>query len=267
MKLAITGKGGVGKTTIAALLARVLASEGRTVLAIDANPDPNLAMALGLSLEEAARITPVVEMKSFIEERTGAKPGTIGGYFKLNPRVDDIPERFAAKIDNVRLIVMGTVKKGGAGCICPESAVLRSLVGHLLLGRSDVVIMDMEAGVEHLGRGTARGIDAFIAVVEPGLRSVQTAQAVKRLALDIGIERFYVIGSKIKDDNDRRFVRDSMSGDPVLGFVSLNPEILEADRLGKGVYEAAPTAVAEIKQIKDRLESIHEEARGAKKDR
>ena len=155
MKLAITGKGGVGKTTLASLLARVFASQGRTVLAIDADPDANLAAALGYAPEEFSKITPVSEMSELIEERTGAKPGTTGGYFKINPRVDDIPDRFSARRNGVKLLVMGGVKKGGGGCICPESVLLRSLVNHLILYEKDVVIMDMEAGIEPLGRATA----------------------------------------------------------------------------------------------------------------
>jgi len=265
MKLAVTGKGGVGKTTLSSLLARVFSCEGRNVLAIDANPDPNLAIALGIPAQEADKIVPIAEMKSLIEERTGAKPGTMGGYFKMNPRVDDIPERFAARVDGVRLIVLGTVTKGGAGCICPESVMLRTLVSHLILSRKDVVIMDMDAGVEHLGRGTARGIDAFIAVVEPGQRSVQTAQAVKRLAQDLGVERFYVVGSKVRNEADRRFIEQSMAGSEVLGFISYHPELAEADRMGKGVYESAPAAVEEVKKIKEKLERIYQETHGEKK--
>ncbi|MBI2858262.1 MAG: AAA family ATPase [Chloroflexi bacterium] len=260
MKLAITGKGGVGKTTAASLLAWAFAAEGKNVLAIDANPDPNLAMALGIPPEEAEKIVPVAEMKALIEERTGAKPGTMGGMFKMNPRVDDIPDKYSARVDGIKLIVMGTVTKGGGGCICPESVLLRTLVSHLILSRKDVVIMDMEAGVEHLGRGTARGIDAFIAVVEPGQRSVQTALAVKRLAHDIGIEKFYVIGSKVKDDADRRYVAENMPGAEIIGFLSYDPLIAEADRLGKGVREHAPSAVAEAEVIKQRLERIYQEA-------
>lgn len=182
MKLAIAGKGGVGKTTLASLLAMVYSAEGKRVIAIDADPDANLALALGISMEEARHITPIVELKDLIEERTGAKPGTSGMFFKLNPKVDDIPDRFSVKKDGVSLMLMGTIKGGGTGCICPESVLLKSLLSHLLLERSDVVIMDMEAGLEHLGRGTAEAVDAFIIVVEPGKRSLQTAEAVGRLA-------------------------------------------------------------------------------------
>jgi CO dehydrogenase maturation factor len=260
MKLAITGKGGVGKTTVSSLLAKAFAAEGRVVLAIDANPDSNLATALGIPAEEAAKITPISEMKQLIEERTGATPGTVGGYFKINPRVDDIPERFAVRIDGIRFMVLGTVKSGGMGCICPESAVLRSLVSHLLLGQSDVVVMDMDAGVEHLGRGTARGIDAFIAIVEPGQRAVQTARSVKNLAHDLGIEKFYVVGSKVTSEADRKYIADSLADSIVLGYLSYHPEIAQADRQGKGVFETAPRAVEEILEVKRRLEEVYEEA-------
>src|SRR4030042_538468 len=196
MKLAIAGKGGVGKTTLASLLAGVYSAEGKVVIASDADPDANLAMALGIPREEAQRITPIAELKDLIEERTGARPGGMGGFFKLNPKVDDIPERFSARKDNIRLLVMGSVKAGGGGCVCPESVLLKGLLSHLLLGRSEVVIMDMEAGLEHLGRGTAQGVDAFIIVVEPGKRSLQRAEAVQRLAKDLGVGQCYVVGSK-----------------------------------------------------------------------
>ena len=255
MKLAITGKGGVGKTTLASLLARLYATEGKTVLAIDANPDANLALALGLSPEQARQITPIAEMEDLIEERTGAKPGSGAPFFKLNPRVDDIPERFSAKTDGIRLLIMGTVKTGGGGCMCPESALLRSLMNHLLLRETDVVIMDMDAGVEHIGRGTAGAVDAFVIVVEPGRRSIQTAEAIRGLANDLGIKECYVVGSKVTSDPDRQFIIDSMPDFQVLGFISYSPKIVEADLKGMSVYDAAPAAVAEVKVIKEKLES------------
>jgi CO dehydrogenase maturation factor len=254
MKLAITGKGGVGKTTLASLLARVYAEEGRTVLAIDADPDANLASALGFPPEEAERITPISEMADLIEERTGMRPGTMGGIFKMNPRVEDIPDRFSARRDGIRLLVMGGVKTGGGGCVCPESVLLRSLVTHLLLGRSDVVIMDMEAGVEHLGRATAQAVDAFIVVVEPGRRSLHTARAIRDLAGDIGISRCYVVGSKVRGEEDRRFIAENLPGFEVLGYLPYSPEIQRADLLGQAVFDLAPDAVAAARQIKERLE-------------
>jgi CO dehydrogenase maturation factor len=246
MKLAITGKGGVGKTTLASLLARLYAAEGKSVIAIDANPDANL--------EQARQITPIAEMKELIEERTGAKPGDVGLFFKLNPRVDDIPQRFSAKIDGIRLLVMGTVKTGGGGCMCPESALLRNLMNHLLLRESEVVIMDMDAGVEHLGRGTARAVDAFIIVVEPGRRSIQTAEAIRDLARDLGIEKRYVVGCKTTSDADRQFIIDSRPDLEVLGFINFSPKIIEADLKGVSVFDAAPGAVNDARIIKERLE-------------
>lgn len=256
LKLAITGKGGVGKTTLSSLLARLYAAEGNTVLAIDANPDANLGTALGIPVEELSRITPIAQMKELVQERTGGKPGTIGGFFKLNPRVDDIPERFSIAKDGVRLLVMGTVKKGGSGCMCPESALLRSLVNHLLLRRSEVVILDMDAGVEHLGRGTAESVDAFISVVEPGRRSLDTAQAIKRLAQDIGIKKCYVVGNKVTSDADRQFIIENLPDFELLGFISYNPKIAEADRKGMSPFNIDAKVVSEVKVIKEKLEAI-----------
>lgn len=256
MKLAITGKGGVGKTTLASLLARVFAEEGRTVLAIDADPDANLAAALGYAPDEFARITPVSEMADLIEERTGARPGSTGGFFKVNPRVDDIPDRFSATRDGVKVLIMGGIKKGGGGCICPESVLLRSLVTHLILYRKDVVIMDMEAGIEHLGRATAQSVDAFIVVVEPGQRSFQTARSIRRLAREIGIDRCFVVGSKVMGDEDRSLIGASLPEFKVLGFLSFSPLIQRADMLGQSVFDVDPGAAVEAREIAARLVKV-----------
>jgi len=256
VRLAIAGKGGVGKTTLAALLAGVYAAEGKNVIAIDADPDANLASALGIDPEHAGDIVPISNLKDLIEERTGAKPGTVGAFFKLNPRVDDIPDRFSVQTDNVRLMVMGTVKGGGTGCVCPESALLAGLLGHLLLQRSEVVIMDMDAGLEHLGRGTARGVDAFVVVVEPGKRSFQTARAVRSLARDLGITHCYVAGSKTQSDADHRFIVEGLPDFDVLGFIDYSPTIAQADRSGAGVFASAPEAADQARQIKERLEAL-----------
>ena len=256
MKVAITGKGGVGKTTISSLLAWLFAAEGKKVIAIDANPDANLATALGFTTEEISQITPIAELKDLIEERTGAKAGSYGTFFKANPKVEDIPERFSLRKNGIKLLVMGTVKKGGSGCLCPEGALLKSLLSHLILSRSEVVILDMDAGVENMGRGTAKAVDAFIIIVEPGQRSFQTARAIRDLAKDIGVNKCYIVGSKCHNDDDRKFIIDSLTDFNVLGFVSYHPEIAEADRLGKNVFEMAPRAVAEAKEIKDKLEQL-----------
>jgi CO dehydrogenase maturation factor len=254
MKLAITGKGGVGKTTLASLLAWTYAHEGKRVIAIDANPDANLATALGIPLAEASKIVPIAELRDLIEERTGAKAGSSDTFFRLNPKVDDIPERFSLRKDGIQLLVMGTVKKGGSGCMCPESAFLKNLVSHLLLGRSEVIVMDMDAGIEHLGRGTAKGVDALIIVVELGQRSFETARAIKRLANDLGIKHCYIVGSKAKDEKERKFILTNLSDFEVLGFINYHPEIAEADLKGTGVFTASPAAVAEAEEIRRRLE-------------
>lgn len=258
MKLAITGKGGVGKTTTTSLLAKIFAEEGKKVIAIDANPDANLAIALGFSEDEARNVTPISELKDLIEERTGAKPGSMGGFFKVNPKVDDIPERYSISKDGIKLLVMGTVKKGGTGCLCPEGSLLKSLLSHLVLRRTEVVIMDMDAGVENLGRGTAKAVDAFIIIVEPGQRSFQTARAIRDLAKDLGVTKCYIVGSKIRSDEDRSLIKENLSDFKILGFFNYDPNVAEADRTGKSVYDTAPKAVEEARIIKSNLEYILE---------
>jgi len=255
-KIAISGKGGVGKTTLAALLAHIYARRGRKVLAIDADPNANLSSALGFPPELAARITPIAEMEELIYERTGARPGTYGTFFKLNPRVDDIPDRFSVVHRGVRLLVMGPIKRGGAGCVCPESALLKNLVAHLLLHRDEVLIMDMEAGVEHLGRATAQAVDGLLIVVEPGLRSLETARRIKKLAADIGLRNIYVVGNKVRDENDRDFIAQQLSDFQLLGFLSYSPLAIEADRRGVAVFDLDHRMVEEAEAIADRLPGV-----------
>lgn len=240
MKLAISGKGGVGKTTLAALLAQVYADAGRDVLAVDADPSPCLAGALGFPGELRAQLSPIAEMDELIEERTGAKPGTTGGFFTLNPRVDDIPDRFSATHRDVRLLEMGAVDLGGSGCICPESAMLKTLMTHLLFRKDDVLILDMYAGVEHLGRATVDFVDAMIVVVEPTRRSLGTAAQIKALAEDIGLTRLWLVANKVRDDDEAAFVEAETPGLPVLGMLPADMAVQEADRLGIAVYDHVP---------------------------
>ncbi len=232
MKLAVTGKGGVGKTTVASLIIQHLAAGGKRVIAIDADPDANLASALGFA--GADSITPIAEMEHLVEERTGAKPGQSGSFFSINPKVDDLPEKLWLEKGNIRLMVMGTVKKGGGGCVCPESALLKNLVSHVVFYRDDIVVMDMEAGIEHLGRGTATAVDMVIVVVEPGRRSIETADKIRRLAADLGIVRIGIVGNKVRGAGDEEFIRENLAGLKVLGFIPYDGRLIEADLEGRG---------------------------------
>ncbi len=247
MKIAVSGKGGVGKTTFASLLIRSLDDKGKHVLAIDADPDANLAAAVGI--ENAEAITPIAEMKDLIFERTGAQPGTIGGFFSLNPKVDDLPDALSARLGNIKLMRLGGVKKGGAGCICPESTLLKALVMHVVLARDEVVIMDMEAGIEHLGRGTAQSVDKLIVVVEPGRRSIETAGHIKQLASEIGLNNIAVVGSKIRGSQDEAFLRKHLVGFEFIGFIPYDDALIEADLDGVSPYDVESTAKREVQAM------------------
>jgi len=240
MKIAITGKGGVGKTTLTALLAQAYADMGRQVLAVDADPSPCLAGALGFPDTLREQLHPISEMDDLIEERTGAKPGTVGGFFTINPRVDDIPERFSVLHRDVRLLEMGAVDIGGSGCICPESAMLKTLFTHLLFRKDDVLILDMYAGVEHLGRATVDFVDAMLVVVEPTRRSLGTAAQIKKLANDIGLDRLWLVGNKVRNSDETNFLTAETPGIPILGTLPADLAVQEADRLGEAVYDYVP---------------------------
>ncbi len=250
MKIAITGKGGVGKTTLAGTLARIFAADGFAVLAIDADPDMNLASAIGIKSPPPT----LTEHKKLIEERVGA--GT-GGMFKLNPKVDDIACRFGVTEHGVSMLRMGTIDKGGSGCVCPASSLLRALLRHVLLREQSVVILDMEAGIEHLGRGTASGVDLMIVVVEPGTRSIETAARIQKLSKKIGIGRLVAVINRASE-RDIGAISANLDrlGIPVIGAIPYDDNLIQADINEQAPFDVGGHAVLAIKRIKDELSSL-----------
>ena len=251
MKIAVSGKGGVGKTTFSAMLIRSLSEQGKKVLAIDADPDANLAAAVGIP--DSEKIVPISEMKDLVYERTEAKPGSVGGFFKMNPKVDDLPDSLSAKRDNIKLMRLGGIKKGGAGCICPESTMLKALITHIVLARDEVVVMDMEAGIEHLGRATAGSVDRLVVVVEPGRRSIDTAMHIKQLAGEIGLNKIVMIGNKIRTEKDVEFLKSNLADFTFLGFLPYDEALIDADLHGRSPYDGDSRTKSEINEIVARL--------------
>jgi CO dehydrogenase maturation factor len=229
MKIAITGKGGTGKTTIAGVLAHCFKEDGYRVLAVDADPDANLASALGIPADQAASITPISRRRELIKERTGADPDRFGQMFKMNPVVSDIPEEYSFDFAGIKLLVMGAIQKGGRGCACAENVLLRSLLSEILLNRDEVVIVDMEAGIEHLGRATCRAVDRMLVAVEPGSRSISTAKKIMSLAHDIELDSLVVVGNKILNDVQGEWVRAQFHPGSVIGMIPYSRIISDAD--------------------------------------
>lgn len=252
MKICISGKGGVGKTTFAGTLARMLARDGFDVIAIDADPAHNLHSTLGIGEEEFEGLIPLGEMGDLIKERTGASPDVYGSVFKLNPKVSDLPQKLWIDApDGVKFILMGTVKKGGSGCVCPANIMLKTFLKHVLSGKHDVIV-DMEAGVEHLGRGTAKYTDALIAVTEATPNSIEIAHKIMNLAEDIGLKETYVIGNKVDGDDEERFINKSF--DNILGIIPFDHRVREAEMNGKALIDFPTSkALKAISKIKNRL--------------
>ena len=258
MKLAVVGKGGVGKTTLVASLAKRLAALDRPVIAVDTDPDGNLAAALGVS--EDAAPEPIAHMRELILERTDAQDQGGGLIFKLNPDVADLPDRFAVDADGVDLLVLGTVETGGKGCMCPEATMLKALMQHLLLRVESDVILDMEAGLEHMGRASATGVDAMIAVVEPGMRSVQTAKRIQELARDIGIDRIFVVVNQVGQARQRELVEAALEGYTIVGYLPYSEKLATADLEGRAVDINSDEALLE--SVNEILETLEGKIRG-----
>jgi CO dehydrogenase maturation factor len=250
MKIAVSGKGGVGKSTLVAALGLLMARRGRKVLAIDADSDANLAAALGISEKDQKKIIPVSEQVALVEERTGAKVKQYGQIFKLNPEVSDIADEHVTLINGVALLVLGAIDKGGGGCACPENVLLRALVTDIVLYKNDAVIMDMEPGVEHLGRSTARGVDVMIIVIEPGQRSIDSTNRIIRMAKELGLENIQLVANKVKGPEDERFIQESIPDHKILSFIPYSDQILQSDRPGLSVLDDVP------EEVMERFESI-----------
>ncbi len=250
MKIAIGGKGGVGKTTLCALLAYALSVDNE-VTVIDADPTLNLSLALGVPAKDAARLTPLSEMKELIESRVGSLDG---GMFKLSPKVDDLADKLSFSFNGIHLLVMGTIKQGGAGCACGENILLRSFLSHLLLDRKEALIVDMEAGLEHLGRRTVQAVDALILVVEPGRRSLEVAGKIKKLASDIGLNRVFFVANKMILPEDIDLIKNNLPAEQILGMLSYSKEVLAADRDNISPYSNLnPVNKKELTDIKEAL--------------
>jgi len=238
MKIAISGKGGTGKTTLAGILVHLFKKDGYKVLAVDADPDANLASAIGIIPELSLSIKPISEQRQLIKERTGANPRQFGQLFKLNPTVSDIPDDFSLDFQGIKLLVMGAVQKGGEGCACPENVLLKNLLSEIILHRNEVVIVDMEAGIEHLGRATAKSIDKMLILVEPGARSIDTARTIIKLGQEIGLQDFGIVGNKVRNVQQADWIERQFEAETVLGSIPYSDAIQEADIQQRHLFEA-----------------------------
>lgn len=254
VKIAISGKGGVGKTTVCAVLAHLFAEDGLDVLVIDADSDPNLASALGVSIEEMPE--PLIEMKRLIGQRTGVKPGAIGQYFKLNPQVSDLPDKYCHKINGIKLLVLGATKNAGSGCACPESAFLKALLTHVILQRSEAILVDLAAGLEFMGRACVQGVNGLVVVVEPGARSIETAVNVARMGGDMGIEHVAAFANKITDPSQLDIIRSQLGPIPMLGSFRLEPALAEADLKRLPVAGASRELIQELRKAKGNMADL-----------
>ena len=253
-KIAIGGKGGVGKTTFSAILAQLFAEDKYDVLAIDADPDVNLASAFGLPHERSPQ--PLIKMKELIAERTGTGKDTLGAYFKLNPKVSDLPQDYWIEVKGLKLLVLGAITQAGGGCACPEGAFLKALLTHTILQRQEVVMVDLAAGVEFMGRASVQGIEALVLVVEPGARSIDTANNMAKMARKLGIGSVAAIANKVVDAGQARFIESNLSDAALLGTIGYSRSLQQADLNRTPVFDADKAVTQELKQAKDKLAEI-----------
>ena len=251
IKIAIGGKGGVGKTTVCAIWAQLFAKDGFDVLVVDADPDANLCSAFGISSTQSPE--PLINMKQMIAERTGSSKDLVAAYFRLNPKVSDLPDKYAIEVDGLKLLVLGNIKHAGAGCACPEGSFLRAMLSHMILERDEVVLVDMAAGVEFMGRASIMGIDAMVVVTEPGSRSIETALNIAAMAKELGIKQVAAIINKIIDTNQIETIKSQLTTIPLLATVDYNQLVQQADLYRKGVYQASSEVVDQLQQAKKSL--------------
>jgi CO dehydrogenase maturation factor len=254
VKIAIGGKGGVGKTTVCAVWAQLFAEDGFDVLAIDADPNTNLALAFGIPSGQAPE--PLIKMKQLIAERIGAGKEAAGAYFRLNPKVSDLPEKYWLKAGKVKLLVLGGITQAGAGCACPEGAFLKALLTHTVLERQELVLVDLAAGVEFLGRASIQGISALVVVVEPGGRSIETANNMARMAGDLGVGCVAAIANKITDTSQIDIIKSELKDVTWLGSLRYSRSVQEADLRRAPVIGADAEIVEELRRAKGRLEKL-----------
>ena len=254
VKIAIGGKGGVGKTTVCAIWAQIFAESGFDVLAIDADPNANLALAFGIASEKSPE--PLIRMKQLIAERTGTDKNAIGAYFRLNPKVSDLPEKYWFETNGLKLLVLGAITQAGAGCACPEGAFLKALLTHTILQRQEVVLVDLAAGVEFMGRASVQGINALILVVEPGSRSIETARNVARMAKELGIEFVGAIANKITENAQIEMIRSQLDDVILLGSLKYSRLLQQADLRRASVFTADAEVTEELKRAKNQLAKL-----------
>jgi len=251
VKIAIGGKGGVGKTTVCAIWAQLFAESGFDVLAIDADPNTSLASAFGLISQQCPE--PLIRMKQLIAERTGSGKDAVGAYFRLNPKVSDLPEKYWLETNGLKLLVLGAITQAGAGCACPEGAFLKALLRHTILQRQELVLVDLAAGVEFMGRASVQGIDAFVAVVEPGGRSIETANNIAKMAKELGIGCVGTIANKIAEPAQTEVIKSQLKDTMLLGTLRYSRSLQEADLRRAPVFGADAEVTEQLKQAKNKL--------------